>query len=125
MYLSTSPRRTKSIMNLQPYTDTWPADDPHANFKAEVALYTVADPLPTLENLSKATGIPVPALVRYVLVKYAASGADALLAMTPIAVQQMAEHVAKAEATATDTARLEAYQALRQMIAWLQLGAEQ
>lgn len=112
-------------MNLQPYTDTWPADDPHANFKAEVALYTVADPLPTLENLSKATGIPVPALVRYVLVKYAASGADALLAMTPIAVQQMAEHVAKAEATATDTARLEAYQALRQMIAWLQLGAEQ
>lgn len=110
-------------MNLYPYTDVWPADDPHANFKADVAAYTVADPLPTLENLSKATGIPVPCLARYVLVKYVASGADALLAMEPIVVQQMAEHVAKAEATATDAARLAAYEALRQMISWLRLGA--
>lgn len=109
-------------MNLYPYTDSWPADDPHANFKADVAAYTAADPLPTLENLSKATGVPVPCLVRYVLVKYAASGADALLTMSPIVVQQMAEHVAKAEAAATDQARLAAYDALRQMIGWLQLG---
>ena len=109
-------------MNLYPYTDSWPADDPHANFKADVAAYTTADPLPTLENLSKATGVPVSCLVRYVLVKYAASGADALLTMSPIVVQQMAEHVAKAEAAATDQARLAAYDALRQMIGWLQLG---
>lgn len=109
-------------MNLYPYTDSWPADDPHANFKADVAAYTAADPLPTLENLSKATGVPVPCLVRYVLVKYAASGADALLSMSPIVVQQMADHVAKAEATDTDAARLAAYAALRQMINWLQLG---
>lgn len=109
-------------MNLYPYTDSWPADDPHANFKADVAAYTAADPLPTLENLSKATGVPVPCLVRYVLVKYATSGADALLTMSPIVVQQMAEHVAKAEAAATDQARLAAYDALRQMIGWLQLG---
>lgn len=109
-------------MNLYPYTDSWPGDDPHANFKADVAAYTAADPLPTLENLSKATGVPVPCLVRYVLVKYATSGADALLTMSPIVVQQMAEHVAKAEAAATDQARLAAYDALRQMIGWLQLG---
>ena len=109
-------------MNLYPYTDNWPADDPHANFKADVAAYTAADPLPTLENLSKATGVPVPCLVRYVLVKYAASGADALLTMSPIVVQQMADHVAKAEATDTDQARLAAYDALCQMIGWLQLG---
>jgi len=109
-------------MNLYPYTDSWPDDDPHANFKADVALYTVADPLPTLENLSKATGVPAPCLVRYVLVKYAASGADALLTLSPIVVQQMADHVAKAEAADTDAARLEAYEALRQMIGWLQLG---
>lgn len=109
-------------MNLSPYTDTWPDDDPHANFKADVAAYTAADPLPTLENLSKATGIPVPCLVRYVLVKYASSGADALLTMSPIVVQQMAEHVAKAEAADSDAARLSAYEALRQMIGWLQLG---
>ncbi len=110
------------MLNLHPYTEMWTDDDPHANFKADVALYTAADPLPTLSNLSKATGVPVPCLVRYVLVKYAASGADALLTMSPIVVQQMAEHVAKAEAANNDQARLAAYEALRQMIGWLQLG---
>jgi hypothetical protein len=34
----------------------------------------------------------------------------------------MAEHVAKAETANTDAARLAAYEALRQMIGWLQLG---
>jgi hypothetical protein len=110
-------------MELEPYRDTWKADDPHANFKAEVATYTVADPLPTLENLSAATGIPVPALVRYVLVKWAASGSDALLSMTPIVFQQMREQVEKAEAAGTDEARLQAYETLRQIIAWLTMGA--
>ncbi|MGQ0604442.1 MAG: DUF6027 family protein [Anaerolineales bacterium] len=110
-------------MELHSYRDTWDATDPHANFKAEVALYTVHDPLPTLENLSASTGIPVPALIRYVLVKYAASGADALLAMTPIALRQMEQHVATAETEGTDAARLQAYAALKQMIAWLKLGA--
>ncbi len=109
-------------MELYPYREPWADDDPHANFKTEVALYTVADPLPTLENLSKATGIPVPCLVRYVLVKYAASGADGLLSMTPIVLQQLADHVEKAEADGSDAARLAAYESLRQMIAWMQAG---
>ena len=34
-------------MELYSYQDQWKEDDPHANFKADVALYTVADPLPT------------------------------------------------------------------------------
>ena len=110
-------------MNLYPYTDTWDANDRHANFKAEVALYTAADPLPTLEVLSRDTGIPVPCLVRYVLVKYAASGADALLAMGPIVLRQMEERIEKAEAAGTDEARLEAYEALRQIVSWLRAGA--
>ncbi len=109
-------------MELRPYRDTWHADDPHANFKAEVAGYTSADPLPTLENLSRGTGIPLECLIRYVLVKYAASGADALLAMQPIVLRQMAEHVAGAEAENSDAARLRAYEALKSMIAWLALG---
>lgn len=111
-------------MELYPYQEQWQDDDPHANFKADVALYTVADPLPTLENLSLATGIPVACLVRYVLVKYAASGADALLTMTPIVLQQMEQHIEKAEVADTDVARLEAYAALRQMVTWLKIGAE-
>ena len=109
-------------MQLYPYRDQWPDDDPQANFKAEVANYTVTDPLPTLENLSQATGIPVPCLIRYVLVKWAASGAEGLLSMSPIAVQQMQTQVEQAEAADTDAARLEAYAVLRQMIEWLRLG---
>lgn len=109
-------------MNLPPYQDTWDERDPHANFKAEVALYSRANPLPTLENLSRATGVPVPSLIRYILVKYTASGAEALLAMGPLALRQMEAHIEKAEAAATDEAKLAAYEALRRMIAWLRAG---
>ena len=109
-------------MELQPYTDSWADDDPHANFKADVAAYTTSDPLPTLRNLSAATGVPLASLVRYVLVKYASSGADALLAMSPIVVQQMDQHIQRAEEKNSVEARLAAYESLRQMIAWLKLG---
>ena len=108
-------------MELHPYKDTWEDDDPHANFKEEVALYSMVDPLPTLENLSKDTGIPVPALIRYILVKYTASGSDAVLAMTPYVLRQMQGHIDKAEAANTTEAQLAAYDALRQMIYWLML----
>jgi hypothetical protein len=108
-------------MNLPVYRDSWDETDPHANFKTDVANYTVTDPLPTLENLSQATGIPVPCLVRYVLVKWAASGSEALLALKPIVLEQMRQHVERAEAAGTDAARLEAYESLRQMILWMEL----
>jgi hypothetical protein len=71
------------------------------------------------------TGIPVPRLVRYVLVKYAASGAEALLAMGPIVLRQMEQHIENAEAAGTDAARLEAYEALRQIVSWLRAGARE
>ena len=109
-------------MDLVPYTDSWEDSDRHANFKAEVALYTRTDPLPTLANLSQATGIPVGSLIRYVLVKWASSGADAMLHMEPIVFRQMAEQVERAEADDTDAARLQAYEALRQIISWLRAG---
>jgi hypothetical protein len=106
-------------MDLRPYRDSWSPDDRHANFKADVACYTSADPLPTLENLSRGTGIPVECLARYVLVKWAASGPDAVLAMEPIVFRQMRDHVAVAEAEGTDEAKLRAFEALRAMITWL------
>jgi len=111
-------------MDMQPYRDHWPQDDPHANFKAEVACYTAADPLPTMENLSRLTGIPVGSLIRYVLVKYAASSADAqmtLMARDPIVFRQMREHVERAERDGTDAAKLNAYTALKDIVAWLSL----
>ena len=67
---------------------------------AKLGLAKKNDPLPTMENLSRLTGIPVGALIRYVLVKYAASSSDArmaLLARNPIVFRQMREHVERAE----------------------------
>jgi hypothetical protein len=106
-------------VELKPYRAVWERDDPHANFKSEVASYSTADPLPALENLSDLTGIPVECLVRYVLVKYAASGSEALMAGDPIVFRQMREHVAKAEENGSDAAKLKAYAALRDMVSWL------
>ena len=110
---------SEALMDLKPFRDSWSEDDPHANFKAEVACYTAADPLPTLENLSKNTGIPVGSLVRYVLVKYAASGSEAVLAMDPIVFRQMRDLVHNAEEQGSDEARLKAYAALKDIVSWL------
>ena len=93
--------------------------DPHANFRADVACYTAVDPLPTMHRLSELTGVALDDLIRYVLVKYAASASDALLSLDPIVFRQMKEHVARAESADTDAARLAAYAALREMISWL------
>ena len=109
-------------MKLFPYTDTWDAHDPHANFKADVAHYTVVDPLPTVYGLSAHTGIPVTCLIRYILAKYATSNADALLATGPLVLQQMEEKIAAAETEDSDAARLRAYGALREIVSWLRAG---
>ncbi len=96
----------------------------HSNFIAEVDNYSKVDPMPTLRNLSASTGVPVEKLVRYVLVKWAASGSEALLAMTPIVFQQMRDHVAGAEREGTEEAKLRAYEALRKIVSWLNAGVE-
>jgi hypothetical protein len=93
--------------------------DPHANFRAEVECYAAADPYPTIANLSALTGVPEDRLIRYVLVKYAASASDALLALDPIVFRQMRDIIAKAERASTDAARMEAYEALKQIVNWL------
>lgn len=103
------------------YTDPWPDDDPHANFKREVAEYTRQDPLPTIQNLAEETGIPVDALIRYALVKWTAEGSEALLAMGPRMIERLNAVCENAETKSTDTARLHAYERLRQMLSWLSL----
>jgi hypothetical protein len=92
-------------MRLEPFRDTWPPDDPHANFKSEVANYTTTDPMPTIERLSEGTGIPVGSLVRYVLVKWAASGSEAMLVMGSIVFVHMRKRVALCEEDGTDARR--------------------
>jgi hypothetical protein len=99
----------------------WPADDPDAGFKADVALSRLVDPLPTLERLARATGIPIGALCQHVLVRWTQAGSEALLRVGPSVVERMAATCAAAEADGTDAARLAAYESLRGIISWLQV----
>lgn len=106
-------------IELTRWSGPWPDDDRDANLKADVALYARLDPLVTLRGLSANTGIPVGALARYVLARYATSGSGGLLEIGPTMVHRLAEPIERAEAAGTDEARLAAYDQLCQMISWL------
>ena len=110
---------TDTSIELTRWTGSWSDDDPDANFKADVALYTMLDPLETLRPLSSATGIPVGALVRYVLARWASAGSESLLSAGPSIIERMAAVFSQAEQTDTTEARLAAYEVVRQMVAWL------
>ena len=111
-------------ITLEPYRGSWPPDDPDAGFRRMVAEYSAVDPMPTLEALSRSKGIPVGALVAFVLARYCASGSEALLDIGPAVVRQMDEIVRNAEAAGTDGARLDAYRALAGIVAWLRVPLE-
>jgi uncharacterized protein DUF6027 len=115
----------RSTIVLEPYEGTWLPDDPDAGFRRMVAEYSRLDPLPTLEALSRSKGVPVGALATFVLARYCTSGSDALLEMGPVVVRQMDEVVQKAEAAATDDARLNAYRALKAIISWLKVPLDE
>ncbi len=106
-------------MLLEPWNGPWEPTDPDANFKADVALYCRLDPMTTLSALSERMGIPVGAIVRYVLARYATGGSGGLLELGPSMVHRLWEPVEAAERADTPSARLAAYDQLRQMIAWL------
>ena len=109
---------------LQPFNGPWSDDDRNANFKEQVAIYSKADPMTTLDRMSRSQGIPVGALARYVLAKWAASGSDGLLEIGPMVVRQMQQVVDRAESEGTPEAQLAAYQSLRQIISWLAVPLE-
>ena len=107
------------VVRLERWTGPWPDDDPDANFKADVALYANVDPLSTITNLSGAIDVPVGALVRYVLAKWATGGSGGLLELGPTMTRRLASVCDRAEAADTDEARLEAYAQLRELLSWL------
>ena len=109
---------------LEPYEGPWAEDDRNANFKQQVAIYSKEDPMTTLDRMSRSQDVPVGALARYVLAKWAASGSDGLLEIGPRVVRQMQDAVEEAEARGTPEARLEAYQKLRQIVSWLAVPLE-
>ncbi len=100
-------------------------DDPHGNFKREVAAGALVDPLPTLQNLADYVGLPMGAVARHALVKWVSAGSDALLEVGPAWVGRLLEPVTRAEAAGTDEARLAAYGELRDLLGWLAAGLEQ
>jgi hypothetical protein len=66
-------------------------DDADQNFRDDVAHSLHIDPRPTLENLARSTGLTYDEVVHYALVRYASSGAEALLAFDSMALRQLIE----------------------------------
>ncbi len=111
----------RETLVLESYEGSWSDDDPDAGFRSMVREYSRLDPLATLETLSRNKDIPLGALVKFILARYSASGSEALMAMGPIVIQQMADIVEQAEGKATDQARFDAYAALKAIVSWLQV----
>jgi Family of unknown function (DUF6027) len=107
------------VVRMERWTGPWPDDDPDANFKADVALYANVDPLTTIENLGRAIDVPVGALVRYVLAKWATAGSGGLLELGPTMTRRLGAVCDRADSADTDAARLEAYAELRDLLSWL------
>lgn len=61
----------------------------HREFARQTELSSTVDPMPTFENLSKATGVPVDTLVHHALVRWTSAGAEALLAIQPQALTDL------------------------------------
>lgn len=113
------------VVALERWTGPVSDGDPHANFKREVAAGSLADPWPTLQNLADFVGLPVGAVARHALVKWASAGSDALLEVGPAWVRRLGAPVARAEAAGTDEARLAAYEELRGLLGWLAAGLDE
>jgi hypothetical protein len=84
------PAHSDRIVELTGWTGPWPADDPDANFKADVAVYAHVDPLTTIRSLSAAIEVPVGALCHYVLAKWATGGSGGLLELGPTMTRRLA-----------------------------------
>ncbi len=63
--------------------------DSNQNFRDSVRLSRLVDPHTTLEDLARATGLTYDDVVHHALVRYASSGAEALLAWEPHALREL------------------------------------
>ena len=106
-------------ITLEGWRGPWTDDDKDANLKADIALYAHVDPLRTVRGLSTSIDVPVGAIVHYVMARWASEGASGLLELGPTMSRRLSKVCVDAEAEGTDTARLAAYEQLRQMISWL------
>ncbi len=110
-----------SVVDLAPWVGRWENDDRDANFKHDVALYSRLDPLSTLTNLSTMVDIPVGSLCRYILAKWAAAGAEALMTLGPTAVERLWQTVVNAQTDGGDEAKIAAFDDLATQLSWLRI----
>jgi Family of unknown function (DUF6027) len=106
-------------ITLESWRGPWLDDDKDANLKADIALYAHVDPLRTVRGLSESIDVPVGAIVHYVLARWASEGASGLLELGPTLSRRLQNVCTEADENGSDTARLAAYDQLRQMISWL------
>ncbi|HEX4719275.1 MAG TPA: DUF6027 family protein [Thermoleophilaceae bacterium] len=83
----------------------------HRAFREAVAASQLQDPRPTLEDLSRETGVPVDQLMHHALVRWVASGSEALLSLEPRVLQELIE-----------ARRREDWTAVAGIIDWLEAG---
>ena len=83
----------------------------HREFARTVEASRAVDPMPTFENLSQATGVPVDALVHHALVRWSSAGAEALMAVEPQVLRDLIE-----------ARRREDWDAVAGIIDWLESG---
>ena len=67
------------------------SDDADRNFRDDVVHSLRIDPRPTLENLARSTGLTYEEVAHHALVRYASSGAEALLAFDSMTLRQLIE----------------------------------
>jgi hypothetical protein len=99
-------------------------EDTYAGLRTDVAAYGHLDPLATLRVLSERSGLPLGALVRYVLARWTAGGNEAVLELGVSGVDHLARFIRQAEEVGTDEARLAAYEDVREVVGWLRAGVE-
>jgi uncharacterized protein (TIGR00290 family) len=87
--------------------------EPDVNFRSDVELSKLVDPRPTLENLARSTGVAYDDVVHHALVRYASSGAEALLAIEPHALRRLIE-----------ARRDEDWTAVASIVDWLEAGLD-
>lgn len=87
------------------------AETDNRNFREDVALSKLVDPRPTLENLARSTGLEYEDVVHHALVRYASSGAEALLAIDPYVLRRLIA-----------ARRAEDWAAVAGIVDWLEAG---
>jgi hypothetical protein len=83
----------------------------HREFARQAELSLIVDPMPTFQNLSRSTGVPIDTLVHHALVRWVSAGSEALMAIEPQALRDL-----------IDARKREDWAAVAGIIDWLEAG---